>query len=747
VPETSKAIVTLGGVPLGATQAIAWRFVSGVAPYVTEFAVPKATWTGKLRGRTGVPLELRIVDSRGVDTRIQGVYILHTAPSDSPNRVHFVVADVRWKWPYKLVAMDFNMTRKTGDRTAFQSVPVETQVSVDQYDFLAYSLDKDDQGAPQKWTAQNALEEVLKQVALDAQGRPNYHIESFPIPQETSGNEGQFTIQNVSLRDAGDAAIARLLSYIPGTDIYIDKKGQARVFDTTDLGAAEDRLGDLPPRTWAGEFPAIIDRKKIRPQAVRVHYQREVECLFRFKDLLAGTATPPLTPQPDDAFLENVIATPDPVTFMTEYDPVSNRARTVAKAVGTWVEFSRWLNAMDQQRPLNSFPWTFDTIKRLWVLGNLEGALGAGGKDLDDDANIAMRVQTIKEHFRQTFRVNRKYMERIRDIRAVRVGLLDPVTGARAPARVWGQYAVIPTEKGYMVTARTDPSQVAYARNVDCLAASADGTNITRTTPGVQTITVEDEEVGILRVEGVQSPFGTTASFVPCLLVNAQEQTRVPIRDLRRQDEQSMGFGMRMEGGSDGIFLANSMKLAAMLTITPAAPNNKFQFHVVEVKARDVAEIYRIDYQIQGGEGPTLEVFIPPGEMTARFAWDDDLQASTTIKHLLGLGDVQGIDGTNLPGFILCNGERSLTGHALAVAAEMLAPFADALQGTVATAVPDDALRLVGNNSSVTVRVDAAPSAKVSAITAFPGQQRPISRLALMPESTRRIVLGIVPFR
>ena len=88
-----------------------------------------------------------------------------------------------------------------------------------------------------------------------------------------------------------------------------------------------------------------------------------------------------------------------------------------------------------------------------------------------------------------------------------------------------------------------------------------------------------------------------------------------------------------------------------------------------------------------------------------------------------------------------------MTGHALAVAAEMLAPFADALQGTVATAVPDDALRLVGNNSSVTVRVDAAPSAKVSAITAFPGQQRPISRLALMPESTRRIVLGIVPFR
>jgi hypothetical protein len=28
----------------------------------------------------------------------------------------------------------------------------------------------------------------------------------------------------------------------------------------------------------------------------------------------------------------------------------------------------------------------------------------------------------------------------------------------------------------------------------------------------------------------------------------------------------------------------------------------------------------------------------------------------------------------------------------------------------------------------------------------FPGQQKPISRLALMPEATRHVVLGIVPF-
>ncbi len=119
-------------------------------------------------------------------------------------------------------------------------------------------------------------------------------------------------------------------------------------------------------------------------------------------------------------------------------------------------------------------------------------------------------------------------------------------------------------------------------------------------------------------------------------------------------------------------------------------------------------------------------------------------------RKLLGLDDpdpnTAGIDSTELPGYIVANKENELSGHSRAVAAELLAVFADSLQGRVASVVPKNGLKLKGNMAAATLQVGAAPSAKVSAVLEFPGQQKPISRLALMPEATRHIVLGIVPF-
>ena len=89
-----KAKVTLGGVALAATGGIAWRFVSGVQPYTAVFTVHTSGWE-RLKSQMGQPLQLVISDSRGVETTIEQVYILHIAPSDSPHRVSFVVSDKR----------------------------------------------------------------------------------------------------------------------------------------------------------------------------------------------------------------------------------------------------------------------------------------------------------------------------------------------------------------------------------------------------------------------------------------------------------------------------------------------------------------------------------------------------------------------------------------------------------------------------------------------------------------------------
>jgi hypothetical protein len=742
MPTAQKPVIKLGNVELAASSGIAWRYISGVAPYTTIMSVHRSQWS-RLQVRIGKPLELEITDSRGVKTKIEQVYILHLAPSDSPHRVSFVVADKRWLWPYKLVVRDFNMPRKTGDRTALgQSVPVETQQVVDQYDFLTYSLQP-----PQntKWTAQTALEAVLELVDGDG-----YEVESWPIKDTTGvGDSGQFSLQGVTLRDSGDVALQRLLSYIPGAEIYINAKGQTVIFDASDLDATESHFRTLPLSTYAGERGAWVDRKAIRPSKVIVHYQKEIELLIDYADDYSGqTSAAPLS---NFVYADNVIPTTDPETLIVEWDPVQNEYVGKRVPMGTYVRVDTWLDAMDAIRPLDGLPWTWDTIKTHWFKGDLD-AVWVRGKDLDPVGNVAMRLQAFRQHFRQTFRINRKYMERIRNLRPMRVAMLDPVTGARAPAAVWGQGCIVPSQKGHLMARRSSDERATskYLRNVDYLNPYyADNVPLLKVAPGPQRVNIIDEEQGIFRLEWIVSPYGIVDSFLPCKLVDENGNDGISTsRDLKYQEDTPMGAGMIIEGGTNGIFLDDKLEAKILLTAVPSSPNSRQQFHQIEVEARDIQSLFQREFRIQDGEGPPLEVFVSPGEVTARFGMTDAAEAANSQQILFGLTSVnEGEIPTGVPGYTLINEQRELIPHARSLAAEVIAPFADNVQGVINTSIPRDGVKLVGNMNSATIRVAAAPSARVDAVHEFPGQQRSIPRHALMPESARQLILGIVPFK
>jgi hypothetical protein len=631
--EAKKATITLGGVALAANTGVAWRFVGGVAPYSTAFSVHKSGWD-RLKSQIGQPLTLKITDSRGVATSIEKVYILHQAPSDSPRRVAFVVADKRWQWSYKLVARDYNMPRKTGDRTAKQSVPVETQVVVDNYDYLPYSL-HGEQG--EKWTSQKLVEDVLDILHDDDTGG-GYVVESWPIKNTGGSATGEFSVQGVTLRDSGDVALARALSYVPGADVYIDDKGKTVVYDATDLDDLEAYYQNLPLGTYAGEAPAWIDRKAIRPSKVVVHYQREVEVLLDYEDDYNEVTSATNRNAP---FVENVGVTVDPETEISnELDPESGLYLRKTVPAGTYIEMKQLLAAWDKDSPA-AVRWTFDNIKLHWLKGDLEGVLGARDLDLDPDANYAMRVQSLRQHFRQTFRINRRYMERVRSLRAVRVGLLDPVTGARAPAAVWGQATIVPSTKGKYMTRRgtSDPDKLKYYRPVDVFAGAATaGEPVLDLPPSPVRVNIVDDELGVFRTEWIVSPYGTVESYIPCLLATLEEPNGASAsRDLTQQEAEPMGPAMQIEGGTNSIFLAARHRMQVLLTMVPSAPNNERQFHREEVEARDVASIFRREFRIKDGEGPELHVFVSPGEATARFALQDAGEAYQTVQDLFGL--------------------------------------------------------------------------------------------------------------
>jgi len=745
MPTAQKPVIKLGGVELAATAGIAWRFISGVAPYTTVMSVHKSRWD-RLKGKLGEPLALEITDSRAVKTTIQQVYILHLAPSDSPHRVSFVVADKRWLWPYKLVVRDFNMPRKTGDRTALgEAVPVETQQFVDQYDYLPYSLQPGEQQS-RKWTAQTALEAVLQLIDED-----NWKVESWPIKDTTGqGDSGQFSLQGVTLRDSGEVALQRLLSYIPGAAIYINEQGKTVVFDASDLDATENHFRSLPLSTYAGERGAWIDRKAIRPSKVIVHYQKEVEILLEFEDDYSGqTSAQPIA---NDLYLDNVIPTTDPETEITEPDPAQGaQGKTVTKKVpmGTYVRVDKWLEAMDKDRPTDSLPWTWDSVKVHWFKGDLD-AIWIRGKDLDPTGNAAMRLQAFRQHFRQTFRLNRKFMERIRNLRPVRVALLDPVTGARAPAAVWGQGTMVPSRKGQLMAKRGSDSKEdsKYLRIIDALKDYPQK-SLLELHPSPQRVSILDEDLGIFRLDFIISPYGLSDSFLPCKLVNDEYTEGVSLsRDLQYQEDEPMGAGMVVEGGTNGLFLDDQLEVKVMMTAVPASPNSRQQFHQIEVEAEDIQSLFQREFRIQDGDGPPLEVFVSPGEVTARFGITDAAKAFSEQKVLFGLETPDpDEEPQELEGYTLVNEERELLPHARSLAAEVIAPFADNVQGIINTSMPRDGLKLVGNMASATLRIAAAPSARVDAVHEFPGQQRSIPRHALMPESARQLILGIVPFK
>jgi hypothetical protein len=740
MPTASNPIAKLGGVELAATSGIAWRFISGVAPYTTVLSVHKTRWD-RLKGKLGKPLTLEITDSRDVKTTIEQVYILHLTPSDSPHRVSFLVADKRWLWPYKLVVRDFNMPRKTGDRTALgQPVPVETQQVVDEYDYLTYSLQPPQQT---KWTSQTALEAVLQLVDED-----NWSVESWPIKDTTGvGDSGQFSLQGVTLRDSGDIALQRLLSYIPGAALYVNEQGKTIIFDASDLDATEQHFRKLPISTYAGERGAWIDRKAIRPSKVIVHYQKEIELLVEFEDdYSGGTSAQPIA---NDAYVDNVIPTTDPKTEITEFDPGQNRTVTKTVPMGTYVRVDKWLEAMDKDRPEGSLPWTWTSVKHHWFKGDLD-AIWIRGKDLDPTGNAAMRLQAFRQHFRQTFRLNRKYMERIRNLRPIRVALLDPVTGARAPAAVWGQGTMVPSSKGMLMAKRSreDAASSKYLRIIDALKDYPQKP-LLDLNPSPQRVNILDAEVGIFRLEWIVSPYGLSDSFLPCKLVNDQYREGVSLsRDLKFQEDQPMGAGMIVDDGTNGLFLDDQLEVKVLMTAVPASPNSRQQFHQIEVEATDIQSLFQREFRIQDGDGPPLEVFVSPGEVTARFGITEADEAFSTQKLLFGLTNPDpGEEPEELPGYTLINEERELLPHARSLAAEVIAPFADNVQGIINTSLPRDGLKLVGNMASATLRVAAAPSARVDAVHEFPGQQRSIPRHALMPESARQLILGIVPFK
>ena len=731
----------LNGIPLSAMGNVAWMQTAGVVPYTAQFVVHRTQWD-RVEPLLGTACTLKMVGLNG-EIEVSDVYPLHTFPVNSPNRVGFVVADKRWMWPYKLVVRDYNITRKTGDKTMLreEGVPIELAQFVDRYKYLTYSL----RNEKVRWKGRHVIEDVL--TALEGKG--NFEVGGVSLA-ESDGEEGSVSVQNLMLRDNGHNAMSRVLALIPGSQVTVDLDGTVRVFDGTDLDLTEAIKDDLGPIMQTGSYPYFIDRTAIRPKGFRVYTVREVEVRVDHQENYGGTV---VAPDKDDPFIENVLPLPDVVTEGITLRDEERETYTVDAPQGTWAPvataLSKWEDIRQESGVSEGLPYSFEALRLMWFQGGLTAAWVGNGSDIifdrEETINAQSRVNAIQQHFRQTFRINPKYMARIREIKAVRAGLLDPITGARAPALAWQNYCVIPTVKGTQAMARSDDPEVGTAYNINTYPGKDEDLNITASQHRVSII---DSKMGIFGVSFVAGPYGMQGSASPGYCVNGAGSPTAMRRALRFQEDNPIAPGAYVAGVAPA-FLGGEFNIAAVLTFTPNSPNDKSQLHVEEYTSEEIAKEFATLKGLEGGTGPVMEIFIPPSVCVARFGWSKTEECRKTVADLFGvLGEEDDVglsqERAEMPGFVFVNGDDEIPANSKSAAAEYLMSYADTWSGNVETKPRPD-IEMNGAISSMTHGV--GPGGRVSSVTGFRGKQISVDRFALLPHPVRHITLGIIPYK
>lgn len=740
--QTPRA--TFGGVPLANVVPVGWTRTLGAQAPMRLFAVHEKEWP-RIRGMLGQKATLVVESDNAPTLRWERLFALREQAMQTPYHRAFIVSDVRWMWPRVAVVRSYNVPRKTGRRVLVRGKPIEVSVQYDRYCYAYASLNPD---TGKKWTAKEVIEDVLGYVC--SRCTQLWHVSGLPFAETP-----ELTIENLELSEGGDTAVNRVLHLIPQAALTVDERGDAIVYDGTDLAATEDAMRRAGPQTQAGQIDRIVNLDAIRPSKIHVLFHREVELRFdtpttaKQKDQ-DDTRTGPWgkgdAGTMDD--LVNVLPLPDGETYLPEEgDPAPQ---------GTWVPLTAALKAWnleisDLTRAGKTPPeLTTDNIRKLWF--RLENVYTRFGEILHTGAtaNWPARVAAIRHHFRQTWQIPIPWMQRIRVLKGIRLGNIDPVSGARAPAQAWGQYCIQPTQKMYALAGlQHDPSLQFASLNVDAYP----GVNgeVYDTTAVPATVDILDSDLGIFRVNYHSDLYGLRASIIPSMMAEPTDDKGSPVnRDLREQLVEVMALNGRVRSAPPAI-LREEFGLAVIVSAVPFAPNSNARCFKFTVQPQDIEPYLASRFTVSGGTGPEWWVVCPPSLMTAWYGWKETGAARESAKLLFGFNEpghfVEFQD--EYPGYELVNtmgqGDTDpslLPAMARAIAAAQWASFVNAREGT-RTVHLQPSVPMVG--SIVSVEHVLEPDGRLLTRIAMPAARRPIDPLALIGWAERPWILGTVP--
>lgn len=731
-------VAKIGNVLLLGSSCASWPLVPGVKPSIVDFDVmPKDTQA--LENLKGKPQTLTW-NVRGVDLKVENVYVLHIGPGDSKNINTVSIGDRRWLWSLAHYIKRMNIRRNVGyqrlkatNQAALN--PVAPKVWYAKWSMAFESTDP----TKARYKAKDALQKVLKYLS-DFEKNYSGGAFSLKIENNIANLLDGLPIEQLEVDDTADQALNRILKYLPGAAVKCLLDGTIVVYNQAG-GEDVQAEKDLGPEIVGGGHAMLVNNSAIRPKSIKFRFTPQLE--FRLDSTESSTYNSTQTDgDVDTRTMENVLPIPD-------YQLQVGNDLLVQ---GTWITFEQALAAWNALGVPGIGRLDYDIILRAMVpwMG-LWSALKLMGLR-DPSADWAARIAAIEAHFRRTYRINPRIMDRTFSIMAERCATIDPVRGQRAPAVAYTDYCIIPSMKAHYAQASAN-ADLSAVMNVPGYPTDGLISSTSKVAPA--SVKIIDPDQGIIQLDFLVDPMRMAEQVLPGMIEingDAGKPGTLPSRCGPTMDLTVKG----RTHAYNAVVTANGWpkligghKASVILSLIPAAPNDERQLYEVEIKPEDIKDL--LPKSLTGGvtdaKGPTMEVRIGPGVEVARVIWADS--RASDIEFALGINNfTEGSAKANLKDLVTNEGQLqdsqfggSLMAIAKAQAAAIYASLADRMLGEK-TGNLNPKISPVGFISDVTHEIGTDGTGKTH-IT-FPEQLPQMSLWQFMDAGTRAILMRLV---
>jgi hypothetical protein len=694
--QAPPTIIKVGGIVVEASAAAEWDATEGTGAVIRTFDISPADAARIESGYKGAPISIE-GENGGKPFTWQNLYIVGVTEGDHPSSRRLRVADRRVWLANLWIKHIFNLRRNTGTKRLIDPATANTpelQPLAASVTYAEWSLKSQTQG----WTAADVLDEIMGQIVewekAERGSRAGFRYEF----DRTRLNA--VPIEDLLLDDAADAALARVFAYLPQIGITVDPDGAYRLYDKTDGGEAGMVALAGSPVPGTGDIQ-LVSNRYLRPREIHLLYTIKSE--FRADFIEQGSYANTVSRGDNDRALDNVLPVPDFQLTVNGQTVVQNTWITFPQALAAWGPLLGW-----GQIDFPILQEAFVPFLDLWGGFALSGLL-------TPTAEWMGRVAAMQTHYRQTFRLTRRWMDRIYKLTAERIGTVDPQSGQRAEAVCYSDYAYPGTMRSVLaespvvaaigVLADFDYTWMKNVKgypnnsNGPVIDGVATGTIDSTSKPAPAKVSVVDHDQGIVHLEFRGDPLRLHDAVLPSMVTLGDKDADVAVRgdgtpsvpgptadftDITRPISFNAVSNINANQRPK---LTREDKKAVILSAIPSAPNNKHGLYRVVIKPGDVADALSSAASKGLGDalGPPMEIRIRPSMAMALIPWSDARAAD--IEAIFGIGDT----APNLAGLVMNDTAQeklgtvaaSLQELSKAVAARIYASLTDRLQGTM----------------------------------------------------------------